>query len=226
MILSSRGIIKLLLKDKYSSNIINNYVDSNGWVHGHCEGINEQRTSINMMIIALQMGYKIDIVTRDGNTFECVHPNEVKVKLIYNCSVKLTSDSVVKWRVNSSKLPEGLNLTTENGNNLGFRIDSEDKIFINDSYISDGFIKFNKVNKYKRKIKTVEAYDFSGKPITIDIDIDVYDIINAFSPMGPALQHALKKVLCAGQRGHKDRLQDLKDIIASVQREIELEEGK
>lgn len=222
MKLSHQGFIELLLKDNYSSDVINKYVGSDGWVYGHNEGICEQRTSLDMMITVLGRGYKIDIITKDGNKFECVHPNEVKVKLIYNCSVKLTSNSVVKWRADISKLPEGLNLTTEDGT-LSCRIDGKGEVHINNAYITDNF---NKTNKYKRKIKTVEAYDFSGKPITIDIDIDVYDIINAFSPMGPALQHALKKVLCAGQRGHKDRLQDLKDIIASVQREIELEEGK
>lgn len=48
--------------------------------------------------------------------------------------------------------------------------------------------------------------------------IDVYDLIQIYEVTNPALQHALKKILMAGQRGHKDFQQDCQDIIDSVQR--------
>lgn len=38
-----------------------------------------------------------------------------------------------------------------------------------------------------------------------------------------ALMTILKKCLCAGNRGHKDKVQDLKDIISAAERGIEIE---
>lgn len=42
-----------------------------------------------------------------------------------------------------------------------------------------------------------------------------YGYISAFEVTDPALQHLIKKSLCAGLRGHKDTEQDLHDIIDS-----------
>lgn len=47
------------------------------------------------------------------------------------------------------------------------------------------------------------------------ITVDVYAVLNAFEVKDPALQHLIKKALCAGLRGHKDTEQDLHDIIDS-----------
>jgi hypothetical protein len=58
------------------------------------------------------------------------------------------------------------------------------------------------------------------------ITIDVYDVLKAFNVTCPALQHLIKKALAVGQRGHKDASEDLKDILASAKRAIELSEGK
>lgn len=57
------------------------------------------------------------------------------------------------------------------------------------------------------------------------ITIDVYDVLKAFNVTCPALQHLIKKALAVGQRGHKDASEDLKDILASAKRAIELSEG-
>lgn len=59
-------------------------------------------------------------------------------------------------------------------------------------------------NKYNRKIKGVT--------------VDVYDVLKAFDVTCPALQHLIKKALCAGLRGHKNREQDLRDIVDSALR--------
>jgi len=53
--------------------------------------------------------------------------------------------------------------------------------------------------------------------------IDVYDVLQAFEVTNPALQHLIKKALCAGLRGHKDREQDMNEILESAKRAIELE---
>ena len=64
-------------------------------------------------------------------------------------------------------------------------------------------------NKYIRDLKGVQ--------------VDVYDVLKAFNVTCPAMQHAAKKVLCAGIRGHKDALKDKREAIQSIQRSIELE---
>ena len=62
-------------------------------------------------------------------------------------------------------------------------------------------------DKYKREIKP-------------GVFIDVYDVIDCYEVTSGALQHALKKILAAGKRGHKDYEQDLIDILASVERAL------
>lgn len=63
-------------------------------------------------------------------------------------------------------------------------------------------------NKYKKQIKGV--------------DIDVYDVLVGFDVKNPAVQHAIKKMLCAGQRGYKTEEQDINEAIQSLGRAKEL----
>jgi hypothetical protein len=55
------------------------------------------------------------------------------------------------------------------------------------------------------------------------IDIDVYDVLNAFKVKNPAIQHAIKKLLKGGERGVKSKVQDYTEAIESINRAIELE---
>ena len=66
-------------------------------------------------------------------------------------------------------------------------------------------------NKYLREIKP-------------GVFVDVYDVLKAYEITCPAMQHAVKKCLAAGQRGVKDSVQDMKEAIASIDRSIELEQ--
>ena len=52
--------------------------------------------------------------------------------------------------------------------------------------------------------------------------IDIYDVLNAFGVTCPAAQHAIKKLLMPGKRGHKSELGDLLEARASVDRAIDL----
>lgn len=52
--------------------------------------------------------------------------------------------------------------------------------------------------------------------------VDVYRVLDAFGVSDPATQHAIKKMLCMGLRGHKDYLTDLNDSIDSLQKAREL----
>ena len=58
------------------------------------------------------------------------------------------------------------------------------------------------------------------------LEVDVYDVLEAFNVTCPALQHLIKKALCVGIRGHKDESQDLQDIIDSANRAIGLAEDR
>lgn len=63
-------------------------------------------------------------------------------------------------------------------------------------------------NRYLREIKP-------------QVLVDVYDVLLAFKVSDPMLQHIIKKALAAGQRGHKDFEQDIKDIYDSAKRAYE-----
>lgn len=83
-----------------------------------------------------------------------------------------------------------------------------------DAEVSEAYYKkraayLAKKNKYVRICK--------GLPV------DVYDVLQAFTVTNPATQHAIKKLLCAGLRGHKDKMQDLTEALKSIERAIELE---
>lgn len=58
--------------------------------------------------------------------------------------------------------------------------------------------------------------------------IDVYRVIELWGPMHPAQEHALKKVLAAGQRLHKGTDKDIQDAIDSLVRwqEMRREDAK
>jgi hypothetical protein len=53
--------------------------------------------------------------------------------------------------------------------------------------------------------------------------VDVYAVLMAFPTGSPALDNAAKKILCAGQRGHKDRITDLREAYDAIERAMELE---
>jgi len=63
--------------------------------------------------------------------------------------------------------------------------------------------------KYDRKI-------FS-KYEDAEITVDVYRVLDAFNVTCPATAHAIKKLLCAGIRGHKDMEQDLAEAAQSIE---------
>ena len=52
--------------------------------------------------------------------------------------------------------------------------------------------------------------------------IDVYRIIDLYELHDPCFQHALKKILVPGARGHKDLIKDINDIIDTMQRKLEM----
>ena len=76
-------------------------------------------------------------------------------------------------------------------------------------------------SKYHRTIRQTLQGDTHGHAITVD----VYDVLQAFGVSCPALQHAVKKLLCAGLRGAKSAEQDIEEAANSCRRAIELLEA-
>jgi hypothetical protein len=74
------------------------------------------------------------------------------------------------------------------------------------------------MNKYTRKITQTLADEDQG----YSISVDVYDVLRAFNVTDPAIQHAVKKLLCTGIRGHKDSSQDLEEAIQSIERALDV----
>lgn len=76
--------------------------------------------------------------------------------------------------------------------------------------ILDGIAQQQPVlNKYDRVIH--------GKYGTGQCTVDVYRVLNAFGPLSPEIDHAVKKLLAPGNRGHKDEKQDLLEAIQSIE---------
>jgi len=53
------------------------------------------------------------------------------------------------------------------------------------------------------------------------VHVDVYDVLNAFPTGGADIDHAVKKLLQPGGRGHKDEITDYEEAIKSIQRGID-----
>ena len=58
------------------------------------------------------------------------------------------------------------------------------------------------------------------------ISIDVYSVIEAYRITCPARQHALKKLLAAGERDKGSQLEDLQGVIDSMHRAVELQKQR
>lgn len=69
------------------------------------------------------------------------------------------------------------------------------------------------MSKYNREIIGLDG---------TEVTVDVYRVLDAFQVTDPAIQHALKKMLCTGLRGHKGYLTDLEDAIESLEKAKEL----
>ena len=74
------------------------------------------------------------------------------------------------------------------------------------------------MSKYTRTI----TQTINGEDRGCSVTVDVYDVLRAFNVTDPAIQHAIKKLLCTGIRGHKDSRQDLEEAIQSIDRALDV----
>ena len=67
----------------------------------------------------------------------------------------------------------------------------------------------------------------NNNPYIVDISkynkLDIYRILKLYEVSDPCLQHAIKKLLCAGKRGVKNQTQDINEAILSLKRLLEMQ---
>ena len=68
-----------------------------------------------------------------------------------------------------------------------------------------------------------QNHDHYFKDVTHLKTIDVYRVLDLFGVSNPCVQHAVKKLLCSGQRGVKDTRQDVQEAITSLVRCLEMQ---
>lgn len=78
--------------------------------------------------------------------------------------------------------------------------------------LNNQYYEIEQVRQHKHYFKDVSNLD----------EIDVYMVLKLFNVTDPCLQHIVKKALCAGQRGHKDLERDLKDILDTAKRAVDI----
>ncbi len=104
----------------------------------------------------------------------------------------------------------------------------------NGDVIRQGDINFSRVGsiptmdkgeKYRKTIygKSINTGAIEKREAII---VDVYDVLVAFKVTDPAVAHAVKKLLAMGQRGHKDKITDLKEAHWQLERAMQIEEDK
>lgn len=105
-----------------------------------------------------------------------------------------------------------------------------DKFTINDVEVDEAWINARikeRVGVVHPKENVLKKHNHYFKDVSDYKEIDVYALCKIFEIDDPSgcTQHAIKKLLVTGKRGHKDRLRDLQDVVDTVKRLIELEAG-
>lgn len=196
-------------------------VQEGGWVTLHNTSFNGQRTSINALNYLHRKGFNFDIQTNDKKLLEDVNINDGNIKLEYNVMSSIDTypeNGIQCWRLSSyvGAIPlEPVNgivdyKTVPGGSGWAIR--------------SEGFKPNPQAELYKASLEPdvgpFYANDKYKREIKPGVFVDVYDVIDCFEVTSGALQHALKKLLATGKRGHKDYEQDLIDILSSVERAL------
>lgn len=75
----------------------------------------------------------------------------------------------------------------------------------------------------KYKLKETKVYSHYFKDVSNLKEIDIYRVLELWNVSHPCLQHAAKKILVAGNRGHKNITKDIQEAIDSLVRWKEMQ---
>ena len=65
---------------------------------------------------------------------------------------------------------------------------------------------------------TLKKHSHYYKDVSSFTVIDVYRVLDLYEVTDPCIAHAVKKLLCAGIRGEKDKEQDVSEAISALMR--------
>ena len=164
------------------------------------------------------------IVSRDNNDSRSYHSHIEDIKLVTTCvqcgkdevqDAGLCSDCISKLpKIESRKVVD-----IHQSENGSFSVGSVVNMCENDEIVYTRSQYVEAIEKEVPELSDVRnKYDVQivGKD-GVKTTVDVYRVLNAFDVHDAATQHAIKKLLAAGKRGHKDYVQDLKEAIASIE---------
>lgn len=115
-----------------------------------------------------------------------------------------------------------LNVPTEGLNFQNKAINEIEKLITKDTEISVGGV-INKTQHLKDGSKYHKTIiGLCGTSVVVD----VYRVLDAYPTNSSSIDHAVKKLLNAGQRGHKDKITDYENAIESIEQAIQLEKQK
>ena len=93
--------------------------------------------------------------------------------------------------------------------------DQDEPFLTPECTLNDQYAEIEKVRQHNHYFKDVSGLS----------EIDVYMVLKLFNVTDPCLQHIAKKMLSAGQRGHKVFKKDLQDILDTAKRAVEINNG-
>lgn len=89
-------------------------------------------------------------------------------------------------------------------------------------YIKSIDAKFDKESPEKEDMKT-QVYRHYFKDVSKLTYIDIYRVLSLWNVTDPCIQHAVKKLLVAGNRGYKGVEKDIQEAIDSLERWKEMQ---
>lgn len=85
----------------------------------------------------------------------------------------------------------------------------------------------NRVEKGRKDGSSKPKHSHYHKDVSDYDTIDIYVICDLYvNDNSGCIQHAVKKLLCCGNRGVKNNVKDLQEAIDTIQRKIEILQGK
>ena len=137
---------------------------------------------------------------------------------IYKYGSKPDLDGIVFWPVDHNES----DIVQASHRLVGIAEDWKESLINLDEYdykIVNGILI--RVDKEDNKSQAVKHAHYKKDVKHLDY-VDVYRIIDLYELHDPCFQHALKKILVPGARGHKDLINDINDIIDTMQRKLEM----
>ncbi len=126
---------------------------------------------------------------------------------------------------NIVKRPQQWPETDERINNIGLNRTTEDMGHYDEQREVEE-TKKKEIEKCQEEVRAGYDRKIIGKYGSGVCTVDIYRVLDAYQTGSPAIDHAIKKLLCAGKRGYKDKRKDYMEAIQSISQELSLIDDK